>query len=216
MKPVLGWILATATLIQFGSAGTVRAETLDYDILIDGTRSGFLFRTVTRNSDASTRIDTRASMVFRFLFLSFRYSFQGSETWREGRFLSAVGECDDNGTRHSVSWNATPSGGTVSRNGKTMHLERAPWPTSAFAPPTGEGTHQTLDPDTGLLRMTSMFKSGQDTIFLDGKPVAATVWKTDLPGEARFWFANDGTLLRQSWREQGRTIDIRIRRAGGN
>jgi hypothetical protein len=216
MKPVLVWILATATLILFGPAGKVRAETLEYDILIDGTRSGSLFRTVTRNSDASTRVDTRASMVFRFLFLSFRYTFQGSETWREGRFLSAVGDCDDNGTRHHVSWNATPSGGTVSRDGKTMNLERAPWPTSAFTPPPGEGTYPTLDPDTGLLRATSMSKSAQDAIVLNGRPVAATVWKTDLPGEARFWFSDDGQLLRQSWREQGRTIDIRIRRASGN
>lgn len=201
-----------ALLLLAGTACPGRTEHLRYDISIDGSRSGSLTRTILHMENGAVAYETRASMVFKFLFLSFKYTFRGSETWEQGRLLSADGECDDNGSRHRVSWTtATGGGGSLTRNGKATIVEHTPWATSGTNPPHAEGRIFTLDPDTGLLRTTAVSKAGTETIRVGGSDRKSIVWKTDLPGDAKYWFDGDGTLLRQSWREQGRRVEIQLR-----
>ncbi len=187
------------------------AEDLHYEITIDGVRSGTLTRSVSRLENGQTIHETKASMVYKFLFLSFKYQFRGTETWENGSLISASGDCDDNGTRHRVSWKSSGGGGTLTRNNRTTTLDFPPWPTSGATPPPAEGKILTLDPDTGLLRTTALTKAGSDNVRVDGVDSVAAVWKTDLPGDAKYWFAASGILLRQSWQEQGRKVVIQLR-----
>ena len=201
-----------ALLLLTGIACYARAQDLHYEITIDGVRSGTLTRSVTRLENGSILHETRASMVYKFLFLSFKYQFHGTEIWDSGRLISAKGDCDDNGTRHRVLWKSTGTGGTLNRNNRTTSLEQNLWSTSGTTPPPGEGQILTLDPDTGLSRTTAFAKAGSDIVRVEGVDTPAVVWKTDLPGDAKYWFAPAGTLLRQSWLEQGRRVDIHLRK----
>lgn len=201
-----------ALLLLTGIASNAGAEDLHYEITIDGVRSGTLTRSVTRLENGSILHENRASMVYKFLFLSFKYQFRGTETWDNGRLLSAMGECDDNGARHRVQWKSTGTGGTLTRNNRTTSLDQPPWPTSGATHPPGEGQFLTLDPDTGLLRTTAFTRAGSDIVRIEGVDTTAEVWKTDLPGGAKYWFTPTGTLSRQSWLEQGRRVDIHLRK----
>lgn len=204
--------IPVAILLLTGIACNARAEHLHYEVKIDGVRSGTLTRSVTRLENGSILHETRVSMVYKYLFLSFKYLFHGTETWNNGHLISAKGDCDDNGTRHRVLWKSTGVGGNLTRNNRTTSLEQNPWPTSGTTPPPGEGQSLTLDPDTGLLRTTAFTKSGSDIVQIEGVDTTAVVWKTDLPGDAKYWFAPAGTLLRQSWLEQGRRVEIQLRK----
>lgn len=203
--------IVTAFLLLAALAGPGGAETLHYDINIDGARAGSLTRVVSRGENGGFRCHTRAVMTYRFLFLSFKYDFSGSEAWENGKLLSARGECDDNGTRHQVLWVASGEGGTLTRNARAVSVSHAPWTTGGAFPPPGEGKFTTLDPDSGLLRTTTLAKAGNETIRLEGGERPAVAWKSDLPGNAMFWFDHGGTLVRLSWREQGRAVVIQLR-----
>lgn len=188
------------------ASGQMPSETLVYDILVEGVRSGSMTRTVSLFPNNDVQYETKANTTVRFLFLNFRYQFKGSEVWNNDKVISLQGECIDDGTKHQVRLNAS----TLIHNRHETELAVSPWTTGGCHPPPGEGTYLTLDPDTGVLRKTRFSKGSQDTFVLAGESKRGTLWETDLPGNVRFLFDDNGKLLRQSWKEQGRHVEIRL------
>jgi len=188
------------------ASGQMPSETLVYDILVEGVRSGSMTRIVSLLPNNDVQYETKANTTVRFLFLNFRYQFKGSEIWNNDKVISLQGECLDDGTKHQVRLNAF----TLIHNRHETELAAPPWTTGGCHPPPGEGTYLTLDPDTGAFRKTRFSKGHQDIFLLAGESIRGNLWETDLPGNVRFLFDDNGKLLRQSWKEQGRHVEIRL------
>lgn len=190
--------------------GDTPSETLTYDILVDGSRSGSMTRSITSLPNNDIQYQTQAHTAVRYLFLSFRYQFSGAETWKGNSIVSLLGDCNDDGTRYHIRLHSTATGKTLIRNRQESSLAEIPWTTGGCRPPPGEGTFLTLDPDTGVTRKTRFSKLPRENYPLNGTSIPATPWSSDLPGNARFLFDDTGKLLQQSWKEQGRRVEIRL------
>jgi hypothetical protein len=192
------------------TSGDKPEVSLTYDILVDGLRSGSMTRKVSRLSDNETQFTTHANSTVRYLFLTFRYQFNGSEIWSNDKIKSLQGDCNDDGTRHHVRLTSTSGSSTLIRNRQQTVLATLPWTTGGCRPPPGEGTYLTLDPDTGAVKQTRFSKGNPETYLLAGESIRGHAWETDLPGNVRFFFDDTGKLLRQSWHEQGKRVEIRL------
>ena len=122
----------------------------------------------------------------------FRYTHQGVEQWRGGRFYSLVTETDDNGTRHSVNAQRGPDGIVIKAAGQPdvlapeTALPLTHWSVAAMKT-------RLFNPETGKMLEETARAAGAGTVTLaDGQAIPATGYT--LAGEApiKDWYDDSG------------------------
>src|SRR5216683_1981216 len=124
---VLGLVLNFATALHAADKAT---EQRDFTIYVDGSQAGAYSMAITEHEDGSQSMAASANVRVSYLagLRSYRYSYQGTETWKAGRHGQRIGraiafrghsanECGRQSSKlHALSINRRgPSGSLVRR-----------------------------------------------------------------------------------------------------
>ncbi|MFL5327884.1 MAG: DUF6134 family protein [Gemmataceae bacterium] len=131
-------------------ANAVERETREYRVSADGKPAGTYTMTIERREDGSIVQTGKADVTARVLIHDYKYTYQGTETWREGRLESLESTTNDDGTPYRVKVEPSVDGLKVTINGRSVTASKNVWTTSYWkAPRVREGAITLLDVDTG-------------------------------------------------------------------
>ena len=120
-------------------------------------------------------------------FPIFRYDHQAVETWKAGRFASLQSRTISNGRHQQVDASPTPAGVRVDTGGgrvATLAADALPlthWNQAALKSPL-------FNPQTGAAIHDTVSREADETIQVDGHPVATTRYTLSGPAEIIDWY----------------------------
>jgi hypothetical protein len=80
---------------------TQSTEIRDFTVHVDGKQAGTSQIAITQGNDGTFLVRTRASVQVKF-FLTYTYTYQGTEVWNQQQLVKLDGKCADNGKNFAV------------------------------------------------------------------------------------------------------------------
>src|SRR5262249_10173598 len=126
------WLLAAAVVVAWPPVvWSAEKEQRVFAVKVDGKLAGEYQMTIIVGDDGSERLTCNASVRVKHLVGQYRYAYQGTEVWRQGRVQQLDATSDDDGTRHAVHAVADSSGLHIAVDGKSLSTTRPDaWPTT--------------------------------------------------------------------------------------
>jgi hypothetical protein len=211
-----GLLLATAGVLLF--AGIARAagetEVRDFTTYIDGKQAGDYQMTIVSQQDGSVTMTGRASIDIRVLVVGrYRYTYNGTETWKDGRLVSFQSSSNDNGKEFQVSAAADADGLHVTVNGRP-HVARAEaWLTTYWRLPDRKLRSQPLallEADTGQDLAGNLEYVGLEEVSVAGQKVRCNHFRLTGGVHADLWYDGTERLVRQEWLEEGKRVLLQL------
>src|SRR5262249_6124139 len=146
--------LGLFAVIPGGAAEGTAAETESryFAITIDRKPAGQFSMTITRQDDGSVAVTGSADVKVSYLVYKYRYSYQGTEVWKNRRLVSLNSTSNDNGNRYSVTAMSDNDGLRVRVNGVEHASRLDVWTTTYWQLADPRFRNQPvplLDADTG-------------------------------------------------------------------
>jgi hypothetical protein len=142
-------VFTMLTLAASVSSATDR-ETREYRVTADGKPAGTYSMTVERRDDGTLVQTGKADIAVRVLLKDYRYTYQGTETWRDGKLRSAESTSNDDGIPYRLKVEPSVDGLKININGRSVTAPSHVWTTSYWqAPNRREGAITLLDVDSG-------------------------------------------------------------------
>jgi hypothetical protein len=211
-----GLLLATAGVLLF--AGFARAandsEVRDFTTFIDGKQAGDYQMTITSQDDGSVTMTGRANIDIRVLVVGrYRYTYNGTEIWKDWRLVRFESSCNDNGKEFQVSAAPDAEGLRVKANGRE-HVARADaWPTTYWRLPDRKLRNQALallEADTGKDLEGTLEYVGLEQVSIAGQMVRCAHYRLTGGVHQDLWYDGTERLVRQEWVEDGRKVLLQL------
>jgi hypothetical protein len=204
-----------ACLIPAGHAAAADTETRVFSISVDGKPAGE-FRMVIRTAgDGTESIAIAASVHVKYLFGGYRYSYRGTEVWKDGRLRQFDSASDDDGKKHTVQAAADGDKLRITVDGAGRSARPDVWPTSYWRMPPGIKQGQTvvlLDADTGEEQAARIDSARpQRDVPVMGKAGDILLVHVTGPTPAELWYDGRGRLFRQETVEDGHKTVLNLR-----
>jgi Domain of unknown function (DUF6134) len=136
----------------FATAGAAEKETRVFTVRIDGRLAGDYQMTITRPDEHTFVVNARANVFVSYFLIKYRYSYQGTEIWKDGQLVHLDSKTNDDGKQFQVLAEADGNGLRVRVNGTEHRIRSNVWTTTYWSPPViqfnGQGI-PLLDCDTG-------------------------------------------------------------------
>jgi hypothetical protein len=207
MVRFLSYVIGALMLLAVGIA--VRAaevEVRNFTMKVDGKPSGESHMTITQQDDGSLSMSCRAEIkVTKLGLVVYKYSYRGTETWKDGALVRFESQTDDNGKKFTVKADAGKEGVHLRVN-KEEHVVRVDWLTSYWQLPDAEKRKHAialLDADTGSTMTGAMKYLGTQQISVAGMTVNCFHYRITGPNMVEAWYDAQERLVRQEWMEDG-------------
>jgi hypothetical protein len=226
LSPLSRWIfihrslvLVTAALIGSAACGwAAEPEQRVYGVYANGKPAGEHRMTITTQEDGTQIMTAEAEVQVRHRFGTYRYSYRGTETWKEGRLLKLDASSNDDGKRHTVSAVLAKEGLMVTANGRRIIVQQPDvWTATHWQMPTVAQRKQglpILDTDTGEVQSAKLDEMGPAQVSVNGQVVDCTHYRLTGAMPADLWFDANGRLVRQEWTEDGYRMLLHLNRIG--
>ncbi len=186
-----------------------------FSVSVDGRSAGSHQIVIQTKDDKSVTVTAQANVTVRVALITYKYTFRGSETWKEGKLRQLSTTTNDNGKRHSVSAEATKDGLAVKADGRDVQIRGAPWITTYWRlPPENQRGPNVglLDADTGKFINAKLEKVGIEKIAIAGKAVECVHWKLTGGVVVDLWFDGADRMIRQESVEDGHRTVLELTR----
>ena len=194
------WLVVTA-------ASRAGVETRAFTIFVDGKSAGAC--RLTFDDDSGTT-SGHAAVQVRHVLGTYRYHFDGTEVWKDGRLQQLHSDTNDNGKKCTIEATAGQTGLRVVANGRTSVLRAQAWPTTYWRLPPAKLRDQPLtllDTDTGQALAARLQVVGPARMIVAGQTIDVTHYRVTGQAEADLWYDAQDRLVRQETLEDGhRTI----------
>ncbi len=194
-------------------------EVRDFTVLVDGKRAGEYHMTITHQDDGSDVMTGQANVHVSYLVVSYKYNYNGTEVWMNGRLQRLDSNTNDDGKRYTVNAVYADNVLRVKVNGQMRTVRPDVWVTSYWRLPDAKFRNQAvplLDADTGRDLSGNLQQVGTNSVNVNGQMQNCVHYKVTGSGiQADLWFDAKERLVRQESIEDGhRTVlDLaRIRR----
>src|SRR5262249_13527495 len=120
-------------------------EVRDYAVQVDGKPAGFNQLVITTRGDGSTVVSNRTHVQVKML-ITYTFSYDGTEVWKNYRLQQLQAQCDDNRKRYAVSA-APDAAGTAGGRRVNATERRVPaesWSTSYWKLPEAKYYNQAI------------------------------------------------------------------------
>jgi hypothetical protein len=205
-------ILMLAALLSAGSLPAPAAqpppskETRYYSILVDGKAAGSCQMTVADQADGSRCLAVNAEVRVKHLVFTYRYSFTGTEIWKDGALLGIDCAIDDDGKKTRVAGFLDGQKFRVAVNGKASECS-PPHCTTIYAqfPASAKdgAALNLLDTDTGELQRTQLQDLGPSETKVGDQVVPTRHWRCAVKEKVHLWYDAKGVLQRLTMVEDG-------------
>jgi hypothetical protein len=185
-----------------------------FTVLVDGRPAGEYRLTVGADADGTETMTGVAAVRVRHVLGQYRYSYQGSEVWKDGRLVRLDAATDDDGKKCDVRAAAEAAGLRVEANGQARLAPLDSWPTTYWRlPPTERrGRPLTLlDVDTGQSLAARLDAVGPARLTVAGRPLDCTRYRVTGQAQAELWFDAQDRLVRQETIEDGHKTVLELR-----
>ena len=153
-------------------------QRMSFAVMRNGTKIGDYSMNVTSDGKTQTVDFVTDIKVEVLMFTAYKLHHEGHEVWTNGAFVSYKGVTDDNGKHHSVSMAASPTGATLTADGKHTALPKGSIPGSIWNAKFLTAT-TVVDPDNGKIVPIKVDDLGSDQITVEGAPVKAHHYHID-------------------------------------
>jgi Family of unknown function (DUF6134) len=170
-------------------------ETRTFRVWHDGKLVGYA-RMRLSGADGVTDCTTVVRVDERTTVGSYRYSFDGRETWRDGRTIELHSSAAEDGATFRLDFDALS--GELQAKDKLRRVRGPVWPTT-FAQLRPLGAVTLVDADSGRLTEGRLEKTGTETVRVAGKDVPSTRYRVTGERDVTLWYDVDDRLVRQSW-----------------
>jgi hypothetical protein len=209
MVSILAALLSAGCLLSAGplpaqAAGT---ETRDFTVKIDGRQAGQYHLNIQHKGDGSVVVTAQAKVKLSYLIYSYKYFYQGTEVWKDGRLWQLDSTANDDGKKYQVTAAATENRLRVTSNGKE-HLTRWDvWTTTYWHAPEAKFRNQVvplLDVDTGRDVNSKLELLDTQQLVVAGQVQNCPHYRLNGGGlNVEVWYDAQGRLVRQEGVEDG-------------
>ena len=181
-----------------------------FRVSLDEREIGFHDFIVDRQG-AQHLVEISADFDVKILFINaYSYDHANSEIWKDGCLQQIRSETDDNGDLLKVVGERAGGGFTIVTNaGEPRRVDSPCVRSFAYWNPEFLGASQLLNAQTGEIVDVSIAAQGEDTLLIDGEPVAAVRYEIDMDnGPITLWYSRAGSqwLALQAVTEGGRML----------
>jgi hypothetical protein len=207
LKPFLAAAVALSLILP---AVAARAEKpLTFTVVRKGDDIGTHTLGFTHKGDTLT-VDIHTRIAVKVLFATvYKFTCEGTETWKGGKLTALEAHSNDNGEKHDVT--VAEKGGklVLTADGKAQDISAdtmpSTWWNKKFA-----GRGELLDYLTGKVQPVTVKKLGSETIKVGGADVTAEHYQVTGGLQRDLWFKGD-TLVRQSLLKKGDLIEYVVK-----
>jgi hypothetical protein len=203
----------TLLLASLSRAGAGEPEVREFRSSIDGNRAGSYQMTITAADDGSITLSARASIDIRVLLIRYRYTYSGTELWKDGRLVRFDSTCNDDGKEFQVSAAPDADGLRVRVNGRE-HLTRTDaWVTTYWrlpAPKLRDQPLTLLDADTGRDLNGTLQYVGREQVNVGDQALTCGHYRVTGGAEVDLWYDGSERLVRQAWTEDGHRAVLQL------
>jgi hypothetical protein len=196
-------------------AGAAEKETRLFTVKIDGRPAGDYQMTISRPDDHTFVIDARANVFISYFLIKYRYSYQGTEVWKDGRLVFLNSKTNDDGKQFEVLAQADGETLRVRMNGKEHAIRPDVWTTTYWSLPAPEFRTQVLallDCDTGKDLRSTMQYVGTQQLTLAGEVQNCPHYRVTGGVEVDVWYDRQQRLVREVALEDGHRVVLELAR----
>jgi hypothetical protein len=205
-----GWWLGLGLILAGLSRATAQAEVREFIVRIDNKKAGSFSMNITPQPDGSTVMVGQVAVQVSYLIYTYKYSLHATETWKDGRLMSLVSTCNDDGKQFSVNAKADGEALRVQANGKEQRTRPDTWTTTYWHAPDARFRNQAIpliDADTGKELAARLQYIGPRQISVAGQMQTCTCYRVTGGVQAELWFDDKDRLVREEAMEDGhRTV----------
>jgi hypothetical protein len=193
------------------SARASETEVREFTIEVDGKAAGNYVLTITKQDSGILSMRSVASLSVPTILKTYRYDFEGTEHWKDGRLLQLNAKCTDDGTKTEVAAKAESQSLRLSVNGRERNCRWDVWTTS-YGQLADKRFHNQavplLDNDTGKEYLGQLKAVGMEQLTITGKACPCEHFRvTGGPNPAvDLWYDGQQRLVRQEFTEQGKKV----------
>jgi Family of unknown function (DUF6134) len=202
------------TTLYTAPALAADVETRVYNVQVDGKAAGEFRLTIRTADDGTETAIATAAVQVRSLLGGYRYSYTGTEVWKNGRLQRFESTSDDDGKKHTVAAEATTSAMRLTVDGvaRTGHLDV--WPTTYWRMPPSVKTGQAitlLDADTGEEQAAKIESIGRQQQLVAGKKFDCSRIAITAAAPATAYYDARGRMVGLTTTEDGHETILSLR-----
>ena len=213
-------VLAALLLLAAGMrAAAADVEQRDFVTWIDGNKAGEYHMTISTQDDGTVSMTGQADAALKNVIhvTIWRYSYRGTEVWKEGRLIRFDSTCNDDGTPYTVTAVADREALRVRVNGRERSIRGDVWVTTYWRLPDAKYRNQALpllDADTGrdMAGTLQFVENGQ--VRAAGQVINCTHYRAVGTLTVDLWYDASERLVRQEWVEDGHRAVLELVRVG--
>ena len=211
-------LLATGLGLATGvwAAERTRAvEVRDFEVEIDSKPAGTIRITVDDDQRGGVKASMQCDVQISFVVYTYKYSYRGRETWKDGRPVDVQGTCVDGFAKRTVRATFHDSQTEVVVDEKPRKDPTAyVWTTAFWCLPHAAdraGDLQIFEADTGK-RMTSQLTLVEtETRTINDEPAECSHYRLKGTMAADLWFDPQGRLVEQTSIEDGHPTHVKLK-----
>ncbi|MGE3804089.1 MAG: DUF6134 family protein [Gemmataceae bacterium] len=207
------WILAG--LVSLALTGSLSAETREFVVFIDGKPSGQYSMVIEPQKDGSTLVTNTAEVRVLFARITvYRYSYRGTELWKEGKLVRMDSATDDNGKQYRLQAATDGNRLRVRLNDLEYFATPEVWTTSYWRLANDlekrKGVVPLLDADTGRILQGQVAFVGNEQFRVGGQVLPCKHYRLTGPTKIDLWYDASGLLVHQEALEDGHKTSLQL------
>jgi Family of unknown function (DUF6134) len=210
-------ISAGACLLGGGlsMAAAAETETRLFNIRIDNKPAGSYQMTISHPDAQTFTVAGRANVFASYFFIKYRYAYQGTEVWTQGRLTRLESKTNDDGKRFEVLAQAVGDWLHVRVNAREHFSKPGVWTTTYWHAPDPKSVNQPvelLDCDTGKNLRGTLQYLGPQQLLIGGEPQNCPHYSIRGDVQVDVWYDGQQRLVREISVEDGHRIVIELAR----
>jgi hypothetical protein len=186
-----------------------------FAVTVSDKPAGTYQMTMQKRPDGSLVMTAQADIDVRILVKHYKYTYRGTEVWKDGRLISFESTTDDDGKHFHVTGTGAKDGVAFHCDGKEVFVRGDIWLTTYGQLPSEARRGDSLalvDADTGKRLNAKLEKAGTTEVSAGGRIFQATRYKLTGSVKADLWYDDSGRLVRQESVEEGHKTVLELTR----
>jgi hypothetical protein len=204
---------AAVLAVLFISLGALaaRAEApITFTVIRKGDDIGTHTITFEKKGD-TLKVDIKTRIAVKVLFVTaYKFSFDGTETWKDGKLVALDDHTNDNGEKHAVTVEKKDGKLILTADGNPQEISPDTIPGSWWNIKL-TGRKELLDVLTGKIVPVTIKKIGSEKVKAGGADMTADHYEVSGGLQRNLWYKPNGTLVRQTVLKKGDVIEYAVK-----
>jgi hypothetical protein len=200
--------VSVLVILAFAVArASAETETRDFSVSVDDKEAGKYHMTIAEEKDGVVKMTGQAEIKVKVAGITaYKYSYGGSELWKDGRLVSFASRCNDDGKKLEVSAVSDGKELRIKANDKDNTASAETWTTSYWRLPDAKlrkGELSIMDADTGRTMTAKLKFIGNEKRTVGGSEQTCAHYRVSGGAKADLWYDASERLVHEEWLEDG-------------